>query len=269
MVEPKTIKSLQSFSVSRVYNIKKYLRTFSTGPNRHRAVAHFNQIYIDDVYCDVHLMSGEIFRKYVDLVKHIVVKDFPDVRELCLDYCLSGGSILESHMRTLVLYPKRGLTGDISKLMQLINNGISVNYPSRAVVLQDELSFAAAGYPGVFMALDFRQLQYQHKLYFLLIGCSYDGSLRHLEIIEAKTELNALQKSKWLEYMCGNEVNFPPSFLVYTNKEEQVMVPSIVLVDAQMSIGLYNLKIHERIRRHVVGPLPWAEVNVNHCFQET
>lgn len=33
-----------------------------------------------------------------------------------------------------------------------------------------------------------------------------------------------------------------------------------------MSIGLYNLKIHERIRRHVVGPLPWAESHNKHDF---
>lgn len=87
--------------------------------------------------------------------------------------------------------------------MQLIMRSISVNFSIRAVVLQGELSFAAAGFHGVFIELDLRKLPHHKTLLFILIGSSYDCSLRHFEIIKATSEIEAIHKSEWYRYLCA------------------------------------------------------------------
>lgn len=148
------------------------------------------------------------------------------------------------------------------KILCDINASIaqSFNRPSREQVLRDEMTFAANGYAGAVLSLDFKELIVRGVRVYLLLGCDFNG---HLRFLEANTELAALGKSQFLKNLRKGDVPFPPSFEVHVGKEEKLVVPALILVDHQIMIGLQNCS-NEYVHRHMLGPAPWNVAGNGH-----
>lgn len=57
--------------------------------------------------------------------------------------------------------------------------------------------------------------------------------------------------------MCKQqEVNFPPSFLVYENENRRVLVPASVIVDQQLKIAIGD-DTNCRMKTHVITPVAY------------
>lgn len=182
------------------------------------AQAHLQKLYTDSKYCVTLLkVPHTLFVKYLATISHHVVEEFPDLEQvlvITLDYVRNNGNLTDTYWRTKVAPPGRSPIPAMFKILTDINASIAnvINRPSLEQVLCDELSFAANGYAGAVMSLDFKEVIVRGVRMYLLLGCDLNGHLRYFEILEAKTELAALHKSEFLSNLCKGVLPIPPSF---------------------------------------------------------
>lgn len=85
----------------------------------------------------------------------------------------------------------------------------------------------------------------------VMLGSDFDGRLRHLELLKANSEDEALKSSEWYKRLCQGDMHFPKSFQVLAGSDKTIVVPAMFLVDQQIVIGMAN-ETNEHIIRHVV-----------------
>lgn len=268
------IKPFRSFSDMRQDIIKRMNNYKRWGSARLAAECHYNRIYGDNDYCWYHVrLPHSIFNNYYDMIKNLdfgglVRRSLKEILIILLDYVEIADHINNSLKRTFAADLNRcslRMSDVLYKCLQCLILNLDVNFPSRAVIVRDELSFAAGGFGGVIMAMDFRPIVLDKQKRYMLLGTNYHGQLRHFEILEGnQSEYLALQSSLWYKHMANEAVNFPAAFKVRLSETESVLVPSVFLFDQQISGKLVTHCNVPRIMNHVIVPSHWRKSHLGH-----
>lgn len=175
------------------------------------------------------------------MVEGTTFKHYDDIREvlvMTVDYAKHCGGIMDSHMRTRVPLRASSITKHIFSIMNQISDAICVNFGSLDRAMADKRTFAANGYGGVVMSMDFRHIKVNNTMMYMLLGVNCDGRLRHLELLDVNSEGDAMIKSQWFQRLTNREKSFPKSFAIAVGKNETVMVPALFLIDSQLTAAM-------------------------------